>query len=106
MHCQRADARAARVAEAGHNDLAAIVGGGNPPTVGQADSRDGKARKPPLDIRSRPEFGFSGLKAGGRSCLCTPRWQEAREAGKAPRVVLRATHECALEWCALEDLKR
>ncbi|MGH7066281.1 MAG: DUF2237 family protein [Acetobacteraceae bacterium] len=54
----------------------------------------------------RPEFGFAGLKAGDRWCLCAPRWQEALEAGKAPRVVLRATHEGALEWCALEDLKR
>ena len=35
-----------------------------------------------------------------------PRWQEALEAGSAPRVALRATHEDALEWCALEDLKR
>jgi len=53
-----------------------------------------------------PEFGFPGLKAGDRWCLCAPRWQEALEAGKAPRVVLRATHEGALEYCALEDLKR
>lgn len=54
----------------------------------------------------RPEFGFPGLKPGDRWCLCAPRWQEALDAGHAPRVVLRATHEGALEWCALEDLKR
>ena len=53
-----------------------------------------------------PEFGFDGLKAGNRWCLCAPRWQEAFEAGKAPRVVLRATEAGALQWCALEDLKR
>ena len=55
---------------------------------------------------SVPAFGFAGLEPGDRWCLCAPRWQEALEAGKAPRVVLRATHEGALEYCSLEDLKR
>ncbi len=54
----------------------------------------------------QPEFGFSGLKPGDRWCLCAPRWQEAFEAGQAPRVVLRATEAGALEHCALADLKR
>jgi uncharacterized protein len=53
-----------------------------------------------------PEFGFAGLKPGDRWCLCAPRWQEAFEAGQAPRVALRATHEGALAHCALADLKR
>jgi uncharacterized protein len=53
-----------------------------------------------------PEFGFRGLKPGDRWCLCAPRWQEAFEAGQAPRVVLRATHEGALDYCSLADLKR
>jgi uncharacterized protein len=53
-----------------------------------------------------PEFGFPGLKAGDRWCLCAPRWQEAFEANQAPRVVLRATHEGALTYCSLADLKR
>jgi uncharacterized protein len=53
-----------------------------------------------------PEFGFPGLRPGDRWCLCAPRWQEALEAGQAPRVVLRATHEGALDYCALADLKR
>jgi uncharacterized protein len=53
-----------------------------------------------------PRFGFKGLKAGDRWCLCAPRWQEAFEAGEAPRVVLRATHEGALTYCSLADLKR
>ena len=52
-----------------------------------------------------PQFGFSGLTAGDRWCVCAPRWQEAFLAGKAPRVVLQATHEGALAFCALEDLK-
>jgi uncharacterized protein (DUF2237 family) len=53
----------------------------------------------------RPEFGFAGLKPGDQWCLCAPRWQQAFEAGQAPRVVLRATHEGALHYCALADLK-
>jgi uncharacterized protein len=53
-----------------------------------------------------PDFGFPGLKPGDRWCLCAPRWQEALKADAAPRVVLRATHEGALEYCALADLKR
>jgi uncharacterized protein len=53
-----------------------------------------------------PKFGFAGLKCGDRWCLCAPRWQEAFEAGHAPRVVLRATHEGALSYCSLADLKR
>jgi hypothetical protein len=53
-----------------------------------------------------PGFGFAGLKPGDRWCLCAPRWQEALDAGAAPRVVLRATHQGALDYCALADLKR
>jgi uncharacterized protein (DUF2237 family) len=55
---------------------------------------------------SLPQHGFPGLKDGDRWCLCAPRWQEALQAGMAPRVVLRATHLGALEYCALDDLKR
>jgi uncharacterized protein (DUF2237 family) len=54
----------------------------------------------------RPEFGFPGLEPGDRWCLCAMRWQEALEAGAAPRVVLSATHERALDYLCLEDLKR
>jgi uncharacterized protein len=53
-----------------------------------------------------PDYGFAGLVPGDRWCLCAPRWQEALEAASAPRVVLRATHEGALEYCDLADLKR
>ena len=52
-----------------------------------------------------PDFGFPGLKAGDRWCLCAPRWQEAFSAGRAPRVMLKSTHEGALRHCALIDLK-
>jgi hypothetical protein len=53
----------------------------------------------------RPEFGFPGLEPGDRWCLCAARWQEAFEASAAPRVVLRATHERALDHVDLADLK-
>jgi len=53
-----------------------------------------------------PGYAFPGLKAGDRWCLCAARWQQAFESGMAPRVVLAATHERALEIVALKDLKR
>lgn len=52
-----------------------------------------------------PQYGFPGLKPGDRWCLCAPRWQEALEAGHPPQVALEATHEGALRYCALDDLK-
>ena len=54
----------------------------------------------------QPEFGFPGLEPGDRWCLCAARWREAFEAGKAPRVILAATHEATLEFVELGDLKR
>lgn len=54
----------------------------------------------------RPEFGFPGLKPGDRWCLCAARWQQAFEAGAAPRVVLGATNAATLEIVALADLKK
>ncbi len=53
-----------------------------------------------------PEYGFPGLKAGDQWCLCAARWQQALEAGQAPRVRLQATHARALEVVDLADLKR
>ncbi len=54
----------------------------------------------------RPEFGFPGLEPGDRWCLCAPRWEEAFVAGMAPKVVLTATHEGALDYTRLADLKK
>ncbi|MTJ81073.1 MAG: DUF2237 domain-containing protein [Telmatospirillum sp.] len=53
----------------------------------------------------RPDLAFPGLRPGDRWCLCAPRWQEAFLAGAAPAVVLRATHEAALAYCDIGDLK-
>lgn len=52
-----------------------------------------------------PEYGFPGLKAGDRWCVCAARWLEAAEDGMAPPVVLDATHEHTLQTVALADLK-
>jgi len=52
-----------------------------------------------------PDFGFEELNPGDRWCLCAPRWKEAFNTNQAPRVVLRATHQGALEFCSLAELK-
>ena len=52
-----------------------------------------------------PEYDFPGLKPGDQWCLCVTRWVDAFKAGKAPSVVLEATHVHALEFIALEDLQ-
>ena len=53
-----------------------------------------------------PEIGLPGLRPGDRWCLCAARWKEALDAGVAPRVVLRATHENALEYVSFEEFKK
>jgi len=52
-----------------------------------------------------PQFGFPGLKSGDQWCLCASRWKEALDAGMAPPVRLRATHEAALEIVSLDELQ-
>ena len=52
-----------------------------------------------------PAIGFPGLNPGDNWCLCAPRWQQAYEAGSAPKVLLSATHQGALEYVDLENLK-
>lgn len=53
----------------------------------------------------RPEFDFPGLKPGDRWCLCLGRWLEALEAGKAPPVVLQATHTSVVEFVDADVLR-
>ena len=57
-------------------------------------------------VTPHPEFDFPGLKPGDRWCVCVARWREAFEAGAAPQVLLTATHERALEFVRLDQLKR
>lgn len=52
----------------------------------------------------RAEYNFQGLKAGDRWCLCASRWVEAYRAGRAPLVILEATHEKTLEYVTLGEL--
>jgi uncharacterized protein (DUF2237 family) len=52
-----------------------------------------------------PEYGFPGLKPRDRWCLCAARWLEAQQHGMAPRVMLRGTHQRALEIVPLNLLK-
>lgn len=52
-----------------------------------------------------PAYGFPGLVPGDRWCLCLARWIEAWQAGVAPRIVLAATHEIALQRVPLDVLR-
>lgn len=54
----------------------------------------------------RPEFGFAGLKAGDRWCLCAARFLQAHEEGAAPQVRLASTHEHTLNIVPLEILRQ
>ena len=54
----------------------------------------------------RPEFNIPGLKPGDSWCVVAARWREALEAGVAPPVNLNATHQAALNYVSLEDLKK
>jgi len=52
-----------------------------------------------------PEYGFAGLNPGDRWCLCAMRWEEARQAGHAPPILLEATHVAALAVLNLQHMK-
>ncbi len=53
----------------------------------------------------RPEFGFPGLAAGDRWCLCAGRFLQAVEEGCGPKILLGCTHERALDVVPLETLR-
>jgi len=52
-----------------------------------------------------PQYQFPGLVAGDKWCLCASRWQEAFDAGCAPKVLLSATNERCLSNIKLSDLQ-
>ena len=56
-------------------------------------------------VTPMPQYGFPGLTDGDRWCLCALRWHQAYEAGQAPRLYLRATHQKTLEVVSLDVLK-
>lgn len=53
-----------------------------------------------------PDYGFPGLKAGDRWCLCAARWKEAYDDGMAPKVYILRCHQRCLEVVSLELLKQ
>ncbi|KAK3237422.1 hypothetical protein CYMTET_52500 [Cymbomonas tetramitiformis] len=52
-----------------------------------------------------PQYSFPGLLPGDKWCLVALRWAQAKKAGMAPKVYLRATHEATLQYITLEELK-
>lgn len=57
-------------------------------------------------ITPNPMYDFPGLKAGDRWCLCAARWYEAEKANVAPKVVLAAINQTALQVIPLEVLEQ
>ncbi len=53
----------------------------------------------------RPEYGFKGLKAGDRWCLCAGRFLQAHQEGAAPQVNLAATHIRTLDVVPMSVLR-
>ncbi len=53
----------------------------------------------------RPEYNFPGLKDGDQWCLCALRWKEAFSEGLAPPVRLESTHQRALDFLTIEQLR-
>ena len=55
-------------------------------------------------ITPMPYYNFPGLKEGDKWCLCVTRWIEAEKEGKAPKLILEATHEKTLEYTSMDKL--
>jgi len=53
-----------------------------------------------------PEYMFPGLKNGDLWCLCAQRWVQAYQAGKAPKLYLKATHEKTLTYAPYDILRQ
>ncbi len=56
-------------------------------------------------ISPAPQFGFPGLKAGDRWCVCAATWRSAAQAGQGCPVDLESTHERTLVVVPLELLE-
>ena len=52
-----------------------------------------------------PQYNFPGLNEGDIWCLCAQRWAQAYNAGKAPKLFLKSTHEKTLDFIPLDVLK-
>jgi uncharacterized protein (DUF2237 family) len=55
-------------------------------------------------VTPMPYYQFPGLKEGDKWCLCVSRWIEAEKEGKAPKLILEATHEKTLEYTSIDTL--
>ena len=55
-------------------------------------------------ITQMPYYQFTGLKAGDKWWLCVSRWIQAYKAGKAPMLILEATHEKTLNYTEINTL--
>jgi len=53
-----------------------------------------------------PHWNFPGLQTGDKWCLCISRWLEAEKVGKAPPIVLEATHQKSLQYASLKLLQQ
>ena len=53
-----------------------------------------------------PFYQFPGLSEGDKWCLCISRLLEAEKAGKAPPIILEATHQKTLQYASLELLQQ
>ena len=57
-------------------------------------------------ITPKPQWNFSGLKAGDWWCVCMGIWLKSRDAGFPIYINLEACHEKVLEYVSLEELKK
>ena len=59
-------------------------------------------------ITPNPQSQFPGLKAGDKWCVCALRWKQAKDAGIAPKIILKATNKKTLEILnmSLDELKQ
>ena len=57
-------------------------------------------------VTPRPEYGFVGLTAGDKWCVCLNRWKQAVDDGAAPPIYLKATHEETLAVVPLDVLRK
>ncbi len=57
-------------------------------------------------ITPAPQYGFPGLKEGDQWCCCLGTVVDAIKAGRAPKIILEATHMMALEFVNLSTLKQ
>ncbi len=57
-------------------------------------------------ITPKEDFGFPGLVAGDKWCLCLNRWIDALNNNCAPKILLEATNQKVLEKVSMQILKK